>query len=195
MEILTGNERQEFLAIARIVKTQGRRGEVLAETLTDFPERFRELRRVFVETPGSPPEQVTVEKTWPHKGRIVFKLAAADSITRAERLIGRHLFIPVEERMPLGPGRYYIWELTGCQVVREQGKMRSVVGTVTDVAVTAGAPLLRVTRAGRHESEVLIPLAQAICTLIDPKTKTIIIDPPEDLLELNQPEDEGKNGL
>ena len=34
--------------------------------------------------------------------------------------------------------------------------------------------------------EVLIPLAQDICTRIDPEAKTILIDPPEDLLELNQ---------
>lgn len=185
----------EFLAIARIVKTQGRRGEVLAEPLTDFPERFRELRQVFLEEPGSPPERVTVEKTWPHKGRIVLKLAIADSIAQAERLIGRHLFIRVEDRMPLGPDRYYIWELTGCQVIREHEGLRSPVGTVTDVEPTAGVPLLHVARAGERHAEVLIPFARAICTLIDPKTKTIIIDPPEDLMELNEPKDGGKNGL
>ncbi len=175
-----------FLAIARIVTTQGRRGEVLAEILTDFPDRFRELRQVFLEKPGAPPAPVAVEKTWPHRGRIVLKLAATDSIAEAQQLIGRHLFIRAEERMPLESNQYYLWELTGCQVVAEREKRRSRIGTVTRVEFTGGVPLLRVSRAGRNGEEVLIPLAQAICTEIDIKTKTIVVDSPEDLLGLNE---------
>lgn len=174
-----------FLAIARVVKPQGRRGEVAAEILTDFPARFGDLRRAFLENPGCPPDLVMVEKVWPHKGRVVLKFSGVDSIEQAERLAGRHLLIPREERAPLPPHHYYHWELRGCRVVTEREGVSIEVGTVTDVESTGGAHLLHVSRRDGPGGEVLIPLAQEICTRIDTEAKTIVIDPPEDLLELN----------
>ncbi len=173
------------MAVARIVRPQGRRGEVLAEIMTDFPERFRELRRVFLERRESQPEPATLEDAWPHKGRIVLKFAGVESIGEAERLAGVHVLIPRAEGKPLPPDSYYTWELIGCRVVRETGGICHEVGVVTDVEATAGTSLLHVTRSNSQQDEVLIPLAKAICTVIDTKTKTIVIHPPDDLVELN----------
>ena len=171
-----------FLAVARLVRPQGRRGEVLAELLTDFSLRFQNLSRVFLEEPGQPPQPIRVENTWPHKGRLVIKLAGVDSIAGASQLRGRHVLIPAEERMALPPHQYYLWELEGCRVVREGQGRQTEVGTVTEVESTGGVDLLHVATSN---GEVLIPLAQAICTKIDTQARTIVIDPPEDLLELN----------
>ena len=174
---------EPFLAIARIVRTQGRRGEVAAEILTDFPARFAELHRALIERPGGSPEPVEVEKAWPHKGRIVLKFSGVDTIEQAERLAGLHVLIPREERRPLGEHQYYIWELEGCRVVYERDGAKKEVGTVTEVEPIGGVDLLHVT--GPH-GEVLVPLAQSICTRIDVESKMILIDPPEELLELNE---------
>lgn len=172
-----------FLAIARIARPQGRRGEVVADLLTDFPARFRELAVVFVEQPGQPPEALALERSWPHKGRIVLKLAGVDSIESASRLRGRLVLIPREQRVALAAHQYYLWELRGCRVVREQDGVEKVVGTVGEVESTGGVDVLHVSTP---RGEVLVPLAQAICTRIDPAAKTIVINPPEDLLELNE---------
>ncbi len=185
LETLREKEPDPFITIARIVKTQGRRGEVAAEILTDFPERFQELRRAFLESSQGPPGLLQVENVWPHKGRMVLKFSGVDSITQAQRLVGLHVLIPREERMALPPHHYYVWELRGCRVVTERDGAQSEVGTVTDVESTGGVDLLRVSRRQGQGSEVLIPLAQAICTRIDVKERTIVIDPPEDLLDLN----------
>lgn len=175
-------EREAFLAVARIIRPQGRRGEVAAEILTDFPQRFSALRQVHLERAGGPPEPVRVENFWPHKGRVVLKFAGVDSIDQAQRLRGQQVMIPRSERMPLAAHQYYVWELQGCKIIVERQGAASEVGTVTDVEPTGGVDLLHVrTRRG----EVLIPLAQAICRRIDTQAKTIVIDPPEDLLELN----------
>lgn len=189
-----GIDSEQFLAIARILRPQGRWGEVAAEVLTDFVERFTAPGRVYVETPGGLPEPREIEKAWPHKGRIVLKLAGVDSIEAAARLRGRHVLIRREERMPLAEGRYYVWELEGCRVVKEQNGALSEVGTVTGVETTGGVELLRVALpsledGGKPEGEpryALIPLAQAICKRIDPQAKLIVIDPPDDLLDLNE---------
>lgn len=114
------------------------------------------------------------------------KFSGVDSIDQAQHLVGLHILIPKEERMPLPPHHYYVWELKGCQVVTEREGVQSKVGTVTDVEPTGGVDLLRVVRSNGSGEDVLIPLAQTICTRIDPEAKTIVIDPPEDLLELNE---------
>lgn len=171
-----------FLAVARVVRPQGRRGEVLAEPLTDFCLRFQELPDVFLENPGTAPQAIKVESVWPHKGRVVIKFSGVDSISDASVLKGRHVLILAAERMPLPPNHYYLWELRGCRVVTERRGRLVEVGSVTDVEPTGGVDVLHV--ATSH-GEVLIPLAQAICTKIDKQAKTILIDPPEDLLDLN----------
>jgi len=171
-----------FLAVARIIRPQGRRGEVLAEPLTDSSSRFQGLRQVFLENPGKAPHPIKVENVWPHKGRVVIKFSGVDSIDSASRLKGRHVLIPAEERMPLPQNHYYLWELQGCRVVTERGGRQVEVGTVTDIEPTGGVDVLHVATS---RGEVLIPLAQAICTKIDTEARTIFIDPPEDLLDLN----------
>jgi 16S rRNA processing protein RimM len=150
--------------------------------LTDFSARFQRLRQVFLEYPEKAPQPIKVENAWSHKGRVVIKFSGVDSIASASGLKGRHVLIPAEERMPLPPNHYYLWELQGCRVVAERQGIRVEVGTVTDIEPTGGVDVLHVATS---RGEVLVPLAQAICTQIDTQARTILIDPPEDLLDLN----------
>jgi 16S rRNA processing protein RimM len=179
---LARNVSDRFLAVALVIRPQGRRGEVLAELLTDFSARFKALRDVFLESPGKAPEPIKVELVWPHKGKVVIKFSGINSISDASSLKGRHVLILAEDRMPLPPDHYYLWELQGCRVVRERSGKQVEVGTVTGLEPTGGVDVLHVATA---RGEVLIPLAQAICTKIDTQARTILIDPPEDLLDLN----------
>ena len=172
-----------FLAIARILRPRGRKGEVLAEILTDLPERFESLEKVLLEDPGRPPRDEVLEDAWFHKDRVVLKFAGVDSIEGAERLRGLHILIPAKERQQLPAGTYYLWELVGCKVFATSGREPMEIGTVEEVQPAGGAPVLRVEGA---RGEVLIPLAHEICTKIDVASKEIYIDPPADLLELNE---------
>ena len=172
-----------FVAIARVLRPQGRKGEVLAEILTDFPSRFESLQRAFLEDPGSKPQAVTVEHAWLHKGKVVLKFAGAGSIDDAETLRGRLVLVPDEEKVALSAHQYYLWQLEGCHVVAESGGVRTPLGIVTEVERTGGADLLHVVEGSR---EVLIPFVRAICKVIDPESRLIVIDPPEDLLDLNR---------
>ena len=180
---LDEKEPNAFVAVARIVRPQGRRGEVVAEVLTDFASRFEETTDFFLEDPSAP-RSVTLESVWPHKGRVVLKLSGVDSIEEAARLRGLSLLIRQEDRAPLAADHYYVSDLKGCRVVREHRGAQIEVGVVTEVESTGGVDLLHVSRPGGRSREALIPLAQAICTRIDPATRTIVIDPPEGLLEL-----------
>jgi 16S rRNA processing protein RimM len=176
-------EMQGFIAIAQVLRPQGRKGEVLAEILTDFPSRFADLQRVFLDDPGNNPRVVTVEHTWLHKGRVVLKFAEIGSINDAETLRGRYVLVPEEEKVTLPAHQYYLSELKGCQVVVERDGERKPLGTVTEIERTGGVDLLRISEGSR---EVLVPFARAICKVIDPEARLIVIEPPEDLLDLNR---------
>ncbi len=172
----------QFLAIAQILRPQGRKGEVAAEILTDFPERFCGLQSALLESSGQAPRPIEVERSWPHKGRIILKFSGVDTIEGASRLRGLQVLIPWEQRTSLPAHHYYLCELQGCRVVWErQGRE---IGTVVEVEATGGVDILHVQPPG-EKAEVLIPLAQEICTQIDVGARRIVIDPPEDLLELN----------
>ena len=180
------NTPEQFLAVALIVKPQGRRGEVVADILTDFPERFENLGRAFLESKTGHPGAVDIEDTWPHKGRIVLKFSGVDSIDQADLLRGLHVLIRHEDRVTLPKHHYYVWELEGCRVVRNSSGGALEIGVVAGIDRTGGVDLLRVTRTGSDSRELLIPLTQDICTRIDTADKIIVIEPPEDLLDLNQ---------
>lgn len=184
--------REAFLAVARIARPQGRRGEVAADILTDFPVRFATLKRAFIEGPGEEVVETEVENAWFHKERIVLKFVGVDSIDQASALRGRHVFVPREEKIQLAGDRYYVWELEGCRVVTERNGVETLVGTVLEVEPTGGTDLLHVARAGAEGPErdiILVPLAREICKRIDTAAKRVVIDPPEDLLNLNRAKD------
>ncbi|MGH9470179.1 MAG: ribosome maturation factor RimM [Terriglobia bacterium] len=181
---MTGEPR--FLAIARIVRAQGRRGEVAAEITTDFPERFGQLSRVYLGAPEAPPVPCQLTGAWPHKGRIILKFSGIDSITDAEQLRGCDVLIPYEERFPLPENSYYWLDLMGCRVMRKSSQGLAEVGNVTGIQPTQGVALLEVTPPGPEREKILIPLAREICQQILPEEKVIVIEPPEDLLDLNE---------
>ena len=173
----------EFLAIARITRPQGRRGEVAAEILTDFPARFQTLDEVFLRSGLEPPQTRRLEKAWPHKGRIILKFQGVDAIDEAERLRDYQVVIRREERVPAPPNHYYLYELVGCKVKEQRPEGLLELGSVEGLEATGGVDLLKVKTA---EGELLIPFAEAICKKVDLTARVIEVELPEDLADINK---------
>lgn len=173
-----------WVVLARLVRPQGRRGELLADILTDFPERFAERKRLCLissEASEVPTREVALESQWLHKGRIVLKFAGVDSIGDADALRGLLVAVPASERTPLSDDSVYIADLIGCEVF--DLKASTQVGAVTGVDREAG--LLQVLApAGK---EVLIPFAKAFLVRMDLKARRIEMRLPEGLLDINAP--------
>jgi 16S rRNA processing protein RimM len=167
---------EELVAVARIVKPRGLRGELVADLLTDFPERFDDLDEVTALLPDTTRRSLTIEKFWFQSGRIVLKFAGIDEIEIAEELRNAEICVPEDEAIELGSGEYYDWQLAGCKVETVEGVE---VGIVRELMRTGGTELLVVT----GEREYLIPFAESICVDVDIVNKLIRIDPPEGLLE------------
>jgi 16S rRNA processing protein RimM len=179
-------EKAAGVTIARILRPHGRRGEVAAEILTDFPERLTRLTSAEVWTANAGPRRMAIRscRLSPSRGgQAIFHFEGSDSISSAEKLVGLEVRIPLSERMPLPSGSYYINDLTGCEV-RERGG--AVIGRVRDVQFTgegtAGTPLLVV---DSPRGDVLIPLAEEICVKVDIAAGRIEVELPEGLRDLN----------
>jgi 16S rRNA processing protein RimM len=189
------SERQ-WVWLARIRKAQGRKGEVLAETLTDFPEKFAERKRVWLlASAGRADEsarEVDLRSHWLNKsqaGGVVLHFAGVDSITDAEALRGLVVAIPRSERVPLGEDEAYVGDLIGCvlidvarvDVAREPERL---VGVIEDVDRGAGPVALLVVRGSGAGEEILVPFAKAYLRRIDAAGRRVEMALPEGLVEV-----------
>ncbi len=172
--------RPSYIAIARIVRTRGNRGEVLADLYTDFPDRFNLLQEVWLEFNDGHRQYMKLEDTWEHKGKRVLKLAGVDTISSAKELVGCWIEIPYEQAVLLPEDSYFDHDLIGCLVTDIGG---NEVGVVTNILRIAENSQL-VVQASDHEC--LIPLVKQICKKISIADKKILVDPPQGLLDLNK---------
>lgn len=169
----------DLIVVARVVKTRGIRGEVAADLLTDFPERFEGLETVTAIAPDGARRSLAIEEHWFHGDRIVLKFPGYDSIDSAKELVGLELAVPADDRIELPEDQFYEWELVGCRVETVAGQM---IGQVRNIMRTGGVEILAI--ANDEGREFLVPMVSDICVGIDVEQKLIRIDPPEGLLEL-----------
>lgn len=166
----------ELVAVARIVRPRGLKGEVVAEVLTDFPERFEALSSVTAVMPDQSRRELTIRKHWFQGSRIVFTFDEVETVDQAEELRNAEVCVTEDEAVDLDKDEFYDWQLEGCRVESVDGAQ---IGVVRELMRTGGTELLVVD----GEREYLIPFAESICTEVDVESKLIRIDPPEGLLE------------
>jgi 16S rRNA processing protein RimM len=179
----------EWVTLAVILKTQGRRGEVAAELHTDVPDRFRQDMQLWALVKDGQRREMTVEDLWPHKSFLVLKFQGVETINDAEPLIGAELQLPRSERAQLEPGWTYLSDLIGCRVFDGQRE----IGEIEDVQFGAGeAPLLVVRSGGKFPYEV--PFAEAFLEKLDLGQRQVRMKLPEGLLEVNAPLTKAEKG-
>lgn len=167
----------DLVAIAKIVKPRGLKGEVAADLLTDFPERFDGLENVVGVRPDGNRIDLKLENSWFQKERVILKFAGCDSIEDVEQMRDVEICVPESETIELEDDEFFDWQLEGCKVLTTGGRE---IGNVTGLMRTGGTEILVVKGEGK---EYLVPFARSICTEVDVENRLIHIDPPEGLLE------------
>ena len=167
----------DLVAVARVVRPRGLKGEVMAEMLTDFPERFDGLEKVTAILPDASRLELKIEDHWFQNERLVLKFADHDSIESAERLRDAEICVAEEEAVDLDEDEFFDWHLEGCRVETVDGE---TIGSVREVQRTGGTENLLV---DSESKTYLIPFAESICVEVDVNKKLITIDPPDGLLE------------
>jgi 16S rRNA processing protein RimM len=205
----------QWIVLARILRPQGRKGEVLADLFTDFPERFSRQPRVwlapqgFADSPDAelpPAERSTTDplSTSPSRiaevashwlpvgrnaGRIVLHFAGVDSIEQATQLAGYEVLVPLAERTPLEADAAYISDLIGCTVYDRDHPLGTVAGvqfpTTPDGARRLDDAAPLLVLASPSGDELLVPFARAFLVDLNPAAKSIRMVLPEGLAEIN----------
>ena len=179
---MASDVRGEWITLAVVIKTQGRRGEVATELQTDVPERFHAGMRLWALLKNGERREVTVEGLWRHKSFLVLKFQGIETLSDAEPLVRAELQLPLAERATLEPGWTYLSDLIGCTVFDGARE----IGTIEDVRFGAGeAPLLVVKSGTKLPYE--IPFAEAFLEKLDLERKQVRMKLPEGLLEVNAP--------
>jgi 16S rRNA processing protein RimM len=177
----------QWIAIATLLRPQGRRGELLSEPLTDLPKIFQPGREVYLASNTL----ITLEDAWhptgKNAGRIVLKLSNSNSITEAESLAGQQLLIPADALPALDPDTWFVGDLIGCTLVNADQPAGTIVeiqfATAPDgrTRLEDAAPLLGVETAP-GEDPVLVPFVRAWIVSVDIATKRVVMDLPAGLL-------------
>lgn len=180
MRIAPPDASGEWITLAVVIKTQGRRGEVAVELHTDVPDRFRQDMRLWALRKDGERREVTVENFWPHKSFLVLKFRGIETISDAEPLIGAELQLPSSERARLEPGWTYLSDLIGCTVFDGSRE----IGEIEDVHFGAGEAPLLVVRSGT-KLPYEIPYAEAYLEKLNLEGKQVRMKLPEGLLDVN----------
>jgi len=168
----------EVVAVGRVGKAHGIRGDVFVEPWTDAPdERFADGAVVYAGEQERRP--LTVAGTRDHSGKLVVHFAGLDDRSAAEALRGTVLMVPASDRPSLtDPDEFYDSDLVGLDVSTVAGQR---LGPVVDVLHSPAGSLLVLDHDGR---EVLVPFRLEVVPAIDLTARTAVIDPPPGLLEL-----------
>jgi 16S rRNA processing protein RimM len=147
-----------YLVVGKIVAPWGIRGEVKVAIETDFPERFKQLKRVYL---GEKAISFLLERSRLHKGHALLKLGGCEDRNAAEKLRGQLVQIPIEEAMPLSEDEYYVYQIVGLDVWTTEGER---LGRISEILFT-GANDVYVVQGER--GEILIPAVEDVVLEVD----------------------------
>lgn len=157
-----------YLAIGRIVRAHGLRGEVSAVVLTEFPERFDTTEWVYLGNEFEATAYRLESYRW-HKTNVLLKLEGVNDRTQADTLRGQLVQVPIEEAIPLPEGTYYLYQLIGLQVKSTTGEL---LGTITQVLET-GANDVYLVRS--EDRELLLPAIPDVIKQIDIDSGVMVV--------------------
>lgn len=147
------SEANSRVVIGKVGAPHGLSGEVRVFPLTDFPDRFRGMKHVYV---GE--ESLAIAGVRYQNDTILLRFSGYDSREVAAVLTGQLLTVDRAEAVPLKEGEYYTFDIIGLQVEDEEGQ---VLGKVTDVLQT-GSNDVYVVEAAEQAKQILIPALKSV---------------------------------
>lgn len=174
-----GNPGRSLIAVGRLTRPVGLKGELAVDVLTENRDRLQSIESAWVgATPGEA-RLHRMEHVRLSPAAVIVKLSDVDSRTHAETYRGQYVFVDEKESPGPGPGSYYVHELIGLEVVDEQG---THLGTISDVRRFPAQDLWVVARGGR---EILVPAVKEFIRSVELERRRVIVRPIEGLFDEN----------
>jgi 16S rRNA processing protein RimM len=157
----------EWVAVGRIARAHGIKGEVAVLVLSQVAERFEPGSRLFLDETGERP--LTVSAARPHRQRLLVRFEEVTDRNGAEALLGSYLFVPASESPSLPEGEYWTHDLIGSEMVttggRSLGLIEEVIHTVANDVWVARGP----------EGEVLVPALSDVVESVDLPAHRVVV--------------------
>ena len=159
----------EFITIAKVVSTQGNKGEVNIFPLTDLANRFKNLTTVFLRNNNSQ-TTLNVEKIRIKENTVVLKFKNIENIKEAKMIVGSFLEVERKNAVKLPKDTYFIFEIIGLEVYAENniflGKVENVISTGSNEVYIV---------KGKNKKELFIPAIQEVVKNVNLEKKRINI--------------------
>lgn len=168
----------DLLEVGKIVNTHGLRGEVKVVPWTDYPEVFEDIETVYIKK-KSDFERLDIAGTKYQKNNLIIRFAQLKDINEAEKYKNRVLYAERASLGELPEGVYYIADLIGLDVVKED---REKVGVISDVFNTGSNDIYEVKREG--QKNLLLPVIDDVVLNIDIENKKVTVRMMEGLEDL-----------
>jgi len=167
----------DLIAIGRISKPIGTRGEVKVSPLTHDKRRFMNLSAVWLGQNAVDVELKKILKTRIDTKQVVLNFVGVETVEEAEKIKNSYLFVSKENAVELQNGSYFVDDVIGCEVVTEE---QTTVGMITDLL---SLPMNDLWVVKKDTKEILIPAVKAIIRHVDVENKRITIHTLDGLLD------------
>jgi 16S rRNA processing protein RimM len=146
-------------------------GELKVAIVSDDPQRFARLQRVFLGPDDETPLPCRVESTRLHGGHVLIKLEGCDDRTAALAQRDTLLFVPLEEAIPLAEDEYYEHQIVGLEVWTTAGEF---LGKVVDILYSR-ANEVYVVQDESTRREILLPAIEEVVQTIDLEAGRLVV--------------------
>jgi 16S rRNA processing protein RimM len=175
----------QYLVLAKVLRPHGVRGELSVQVITDFPERFWELDKVYLGATAEKADRLRgyaidgarPQRSGKHSGTWLLRLHGIDDREAADSLRDQYVFVALDQAVPLADDEVYLFQVIGLQAETPGGE---VLGRVVDIIET-GANDVYVIRGAAY-GEVLVPAVNGVVLSIDVDAGRMLVDPPPGLL-------------
>lgn len=166
----------EYFLIARIEQTFGKDGFVRLQSFSDFPGRFFDLKKVFIDFWGDK-KTFYVEDVKDAKGKIIIKFKKFDCLRDTQVLIDREVYVDEQDAVSLPENHFFVHDLMGSEVFVKTER----IGIVSDVIKGKGNDVLVI--LDDDKKEILVPFVLNFIEKFDAAKKTLILNISKDFLE------------
>lgn len=160
---------KKFLEIAKIVATQGIRGEVRCQYYCDAPEVLCEFDGLYLDKGARP---VRVLRAYPHKNVVIMRIEGVDTVEKAQTLIGKLLYIDRDDA-ELGDDLYFIQDIIGLTV--RDADTGEVYGKISEVYQNGAADVYSIKK--ENGAELMFPCIDEVVKRIDVEGGEMLIKP------------------
>lgn len=158
-----------YLRVGVISSTHGIKGEVKVFPTTDDVNRFKELKKVFLDT-GKELLTMEIEGVKFFKQMAILKFKGIDDINEVEKYRGKDLLVDRENAVKLEEGEYFIFDLINSEVITDEGEK---LGHLAEI-ISTGANDVYVVKT-EDQKELLIPSIKECILDVDVQQKKITV--------------------